>query len=171
MSASLTPVQSIDATTAALQEELPRLEQLQQELEKELAAVSERVLSVRKALTALLALAETPAPRAVQAAPEPAVAKDETAVEAAPIQEAGPVPAPRKAATTRAAGERKTTPAKANGRKERFPCEEASRRDRVAERRSCREGPCRLHRAGDRHSRPFTGDCDARAGRRPGTRP
>lgn len=64
-------VHGIDATTSALQKELPLLEQLQQDLEKELAAVSERVLSVRTALTALLALAETPAPRAVQEA-EPA---------------------------------------------------------------------------------------------------
>ncbi|MFI8370027.1 hypothetical protein [Streptomyces sp. NPDC085466] len=113
MSASLTPVQSIDATTAALQEELPRLEQLQQELEKELAAVSERVLSVRTALTALLALAETPAPRAVQVTPEPAV-EDET-----PVEAAGPVPAPRKAAASPAAGERQSTPARTTGRKER----------------------------------------------------
>ncbi|MEU3480839.1 hypothetical protein ACI2LO_32060 [Streptomyces sp. NPDC033754] len=119
VSASLTPVQSIDATTAALQEELPHLEQFQQELEKELAAVSERVLSVRTALTALLALAETPAPRAVQATPEPAAAKDETAVEAAAPQETGTVPAPRKAATTRAAGARTKTPAKTTSRKER----------------------------------------------------
>ncbi|MFE5596071.1 hypothetical protein ACFQ9B_38295, partial [Streptomyces sp. NPDC056549] len=119
MSSFLTPVQSLDATTAALQEELPQLEQLQQELEKELAAVSERVLSVRTALTALLALAETPAPRAVQATPELAVAEEETAVEAATSQEVGPVPAPRKAATTRAAGERKATPAKSTSRKER----------------------------------------------------
>ncbi|MEV7374492.1 hypothetical protein AB0O51_26875 [Streptomyces sp. NPDC090301] len=120
MSASLTPVHSVDATTAALQEELPHLEQLQQELEKELAAVSERVLSVRTALTALLALAETPAPRAaVQAKREPAVVEDETAVEAAAPQDTGTVPAPRKAATTRAGGARETTPAKTTSRKER----------------------------------------------------
>ncbi|MFF2775961.1 hypothetical protein ACFVU3_13730 [Streptomyces sp. NPDC058052] len=125
MSASPTPVHSIDATTAALQQELPQLEQLQQELEKELAAVSERVLSVRTALSALLTLAETPAPRAAQTAqvaPEPAAVEDVTAVdpaEAVTPQEAGPVPAPRKAATTRAAGGRKTAPAKAESRKER----------------------------------------------------
>ncbi|MGW3398444.1 hypothetical protein [Streptomyces hydrogenans] len=119
MSTALTPVQSIDATTAALQEELPQLEQLQQELEKELAAVSERVLSVRTALTALLALAETPTPRAAQATSEPAEVKDETAVEAATFEETSAVPAPRKAATTRAAGARKATPAKSTSRKER----------------------------------------------------
>ncbi|NUV77925.1 hypothetical protein [Streptomyces fungicidicus] len=119
MSASLAPAQSIAATTAALQEELPQLEQLQQELEKELAAVSERVLSVRTALTALLALAEIPTPRGAQATPEPAVAKDETVVEAATLEETGPVPAPRKAATTRAAGARKTMPAETTRRKER----------------------------------------------------
>ncbi|MGW6244408.1 hypothetical protein [Streptomyces roseolus] len=124
MSASLTPVQSIDATTAALQEELPQLEQLQQDLEKELAAVSERVLSVRTALTALLALAETPAPRAAQATPEPDAVENETAVEPTPLEEAGPVPAPRKAATTRTAGARKATPAKSTSGKERSSAKE-----------------------------------------------
>ncbi|MEW5655239.1 hypothetical protein ABGT92_07845 [Streptomyces cinereoruber] len=135
MSGSPTPVQSIDATTAALQEELPQLEQLQQELEKELAAVSERVLSVRTALTALLALAETPVPRPVQVTPEPTV-KDETTVEMAPSQDASPVPPPRKAAT-RAAGERKATPAKATRGKERSSAKKprvtaASRKDASA---------------------------------------
>ena len=137
MSASLTPVQSIDATTAALQEELPQLEQLQLQLEKELAAVSERVLSVRTALTALLALAETPAPQAVRATPEPAVVEDETAVQATTVQETGPVPAPRKAAVTRTASERKAAPAKTNGRKERSSAKKprvtaASRKDAPA---------------------------------------
>ncbi|MFB8077139.1 hypothetical protein [Streptomyces sp. NPDC056013] len=66
MPSTSTGIPSFDATTAALEAELPQLEQLQQDLEKELAAVSDRVLSVRAALTALLALADTPAPRAVQ---------------------------------------------------------------------------------------------------------
>ncbi|MFF5931574.1 hypothetical protein [Streptomyces hydrogenans] len=137
MSASLTPVQSIDATTAALQEELPQLEQLQLELEKELAAVSERVLSVRTALTALLALAETPAPQAVLATPEAAVVEDQTAVQATTSQETGPVPAPRKAGVTRTARERKTTPAKTTGGKERSSAKKprvtaASRKDAPA---------------------------------------
>ncbi|WP_406054156.1 hypothetical protein OG462_42030 [Streptomyces sp. NBC_01077] len=104
-------VHGIDATTSALQKELPLLEQLQQDLEKELAAVSERVLSVRTALTALLALAETPAPRAVQEA-EPAPAESEAAVETSEVvaatQDSGAVPAPRKAAKSRSAGGRKT---------------------------------------------------------------
>ncbi|MCX2185792.1 hypothetical protein KV205_35620 [Streptomyces sp. SKN60] len=102
---------NIDATTTALQKELPLLERLQQDLEKELASVSERVLSVRTALTALLALADTPTPRAVQEAPEPPAAENEAAVEisgtAAP-QDSGPVPAPRKVTRSRSTGRRKT---------------------------------------------------------------
>ncbi|MEU2077469.1 hypothetical protein [Streptomyces sp. NPDC013489] len=66
MPSTSTGIPSFDATTAALEAELPQLEQLQQDLEKELAAVSDRVLSVRAALTALLTLADTPAPRTVQ---------------------------------------------------------------------------------------------------------
>ncbi|MEU9984188.1 hypothetical protein [Streptomyces sp. NPDC050856] len=48
---------SIAATTALLEGELPLLEQRQQALEKELAAVSDRADSVRTALSALHALA------------------------------------------------------------------------------------------------------------------
>jgi hypothetical protein len=58
-SASGTP-SSVDATTALLQEELPRLEAHQQSLEKELAAVTERLESVRSALTALQVLSVVP---------------------------------------------------------------------------------------------------------------
>ncbi|MFE6068088.1 hypothetical protein [Streptomyces sp. NPDC056525] len=105
-----------------LQKELPQLEQLQQDLEKELAAVSERVLSVRAALTALLALADTPAPRVVQEAePEPATAESEAAVEASETvtpDESGSVPAPRKATTSRSTRQRKAAP-QPRGRKER----------------------------------------------------
>ncbi|MEW2489656.1 hypothetical protein [Streptomyces sp. NPDC048411] len=53
---------SIDATTALLQAELPRLEQHQQALEKELATVTERLESVRTALTALRVLSSAPVP-------------------------------------------------------------------------------------------------------------
>ncbi|MFG2563635.1 hypothetical protein [Streptomyces sp. NPDC048496] len=53
---------TIDATTALLQAELPRLEQHQQALEKELATVTERLESVRTALTALRALSSAPVP-------------------------------------------------------------------------------------------------------------
>ncbi|MET7756696.1 hypothetical protein ABZT27_18620 [Streptomyces sp. NPDC005389] len=126
MPSASTGIHTIDATTAALQEELPQLEQLQQDLEKELAAVSERVLSVRAALTALLALADTPAPRAVQEAkpeaePEPVTAESAAAVEASATvtpDESGSVPAPRKATTSRSTRERKAPP-RARGRKER----------------------------------------------------
>ncbi|WP_406515745.1 hypothetical protein OH809_27215 [Streptomyces sp. NBC_00873] len=51
---------TVDATTALLQAELPRLEEHQQALEKELATVTERLESVRTALTALQALSTTP---------------------------------------------------------------------------------------------------------------
>ncbi|MGW8359011.1 hypothetical protein ACWGK1_00305 [Streptomyces wedmorensis] len=113
-------VHSIDATTTALQKELPLLEKLQQDLEKELAAVSERVLSVRTALTALLALAETPAPHAMQEN-EPAPAESEATVDTSdPVtaQDADAVPAPRKATRSRSTGERKTAP-KTSSRKGR----------------------------------------------------
>ncbi|MFH8472867.1 hypothetical protein [Streptomyces sp. NPDC018000] len=55
---------TIDATTALLQAELPRLEGHQQALEKELAAVTERLESVRTALTALRVLSTAPVPSA-----------------------------------------------------------------------------------------------------------
>ncbi|WP_055598938.1 hypothetical protein [Streptomyces aureus] len=122
MPSSRTAVHSIDATTAALQKELPVLERLQQDLEKELASVSERVLSVRTALAALLALAETPAPRAVQEASEPTVAESEVAVETAEMvtpQDSSPVPAPRKAVKSRSTGGRKAAASSDGGAEER----------------------------------------------------
>ncbi|MEU3693172.1 hypothetical protein [Streptomyces narbonensis] len=115
MPSSSTAVHSIDATTAALQKELPELERLQQDLEKELAAVSERVLSVRAALDALLALADTPAPRAVQAAESEAAV--ETAGTVTP-QDSGSVPAPRKSTKPRSTSGRKAA-SNAGGRKGR----------------------------------------------------
>ncbi len=51
--------ESIAATTAFLEEELPRLEEHQQMLEKELASVTDRLSSVRTALAALQALSGT----------------------------------------------------------------------------------------------------------------
>ncbi|MFD5368026.1 hypothetical protein [Streptomyces sp. NPDC127103] len=142
MPSTSTGIPSFDATTAALEAELPQLEQLQQDLEKELAAVSDRVLSVRAALTALLALADTPAPRAVQEQvqvqvqesepkpkseqePEPAQtqtqAESEGAVEAASEtvmtpEESGSVPAPRKATASRSTRERKAPPRARRGK-------------------------------------------------------
>ncbi|MEU3188895.1 hypothetical protein ABZ707_32545 [Streptomyces sp. NPDC006923] len=50
---------NVEATTAALQAELPQLEEQQQSLEKELATVTERLESVRAALGALQALSLT----------------------------------------------------------------------------------------------------------------
>ncbi|MCX4825578.1 hypothetical protein OG883_38160 [Streptomyces sp. NBC_01142] len=64
---------SVAATTALLQAELPRLEEHQQTLEKELAHVTERLESVRNALTALQALTAAPQvqePAAPDNAPE-----------------------------------------------------------------------------------------------------
>ncbi|MEV7373982.1 hypothetical protein AB0O51_24270 [Streptomyces sp. NPDC090301] len=141
MPSTSTGISSIDATTAALQAELPQLEQLQQDLEKELAAVSDRVLSVRAALTALLALADTPAPRTVQEqvqvqeqeaepksepsqaqapAPAPTPTESEAAVEAASDtvkpEESGSVPAPRKATASRSSRERKAPPRARRGK-------------------------------------------------------
>ncbi|MFE5975661.1 hypothetical protein ACFQ64_26265 [Streptomyces sp. NPDC056460] len=143
MPSTSTGIPSFDATTAALEAELPQLEQLQQDLEKELAAVSDRVLSVRAALTALLALADTPAPRAVQeqvqvqvqvqvqeADPEPkpksepaqtqTQAESKAAVEAASEtvtpEESGSVPAPRKATASRSTRERKAPPRARRGK-------------------------------------------------------
>ncbi|MFJ1551201.1 hypothetical protein [Streptomyces sp. NPDC088246] len=51
---------SVEATTALLQAELPRLEEHQQALGKELVTVTERLESVRTALSALQALSATP---------------------------------------------------------------------------------------------------------------
>ncbi|MFJ8692147.1 hypothetical protein [Streptomyces roseolilacinus] len=50
---------SIEATIDLLRAELPRLEERQQELERELAAVTDRLESVRSALTALQTLSAT----------------------------------------------------------------------------------------------------------------
>ncbi|MFF2521316.1 hypothetical protein [Streptomyces liangshanensis] len=69
---------SIDATTALLEAELPRLEEHQQTLEKDLAAVTERLESVRAALSALRALSLAPHLQE----PEPAAAVPATVTEA-----------------------------------------------------------------------------------------
>ncbi|MDX2565252.1 hypothetical protein PV371_37240 [Streptomyces sp. TX20-6-3] len=122
MSSSSTAVQSIDTTTAALQKELPALERLQQDLEKELASVSERVHSVRTALAALLALADTPAPRTVQEAPESTAAEGEAAVETAVAQtpqDSAPVPAPRPAKSRSTSRRKAAAPSSAGGHKRR----------------------------------------------------
>ncbi|QIP88247.1 hypothetical protein GLX30_34280 [Streptomyces sp. Tu 2975] len=95
----MTSNHSIAATTAMLQAELPQLEEHQQALQKELEQVTERLESVRGALTALNALAGTtlPRPRAeAPAATEAAVeeASTEPANDPAPEPVAAPVPAP-----------------------------------------------------------------------------
>ncbi|WP_406494470.1 hypothetical protein OG936_11970 [Streptomyces sp. NBC_00846] len=62
MTSETKTLDTIEATTAVLQAELPRLEQHQQTLEKELATVTERLESVRTALTALRVLSAAPVP-------------------------------------------------------------------------------------------------------------
>ncbi|MEV4950227.1 hypothetical protein [Streptomyces sp. NPDC053755] len=116
---------SAQTTVSELRNELPRLEQRQQELEKDLAAVSERVNTVRNALTALLALAETPAPLAVEQEAAPAVENGaEPQSDSAPENtdtvapaESTTLPAPRKATKSRSSSAQKAT--KTSARKER----------------------------------------------------
>ncbi|MYZ37995.1 MULTISPECIES: hypothetical protein [unclassified Streptomyces] len=88
---------SIEATTALLLSELPRLEAQQQTLENELAAVTERLGSVRAALTALQALSAAPH------VPEPAVSPEAVAESGtehgAPAEEPVEQPAEESAAT------------------------------------------------------------------------
>ncbi|MEV4333182.1 hypothetical protein AB0K02_21995 [Streptomyces sp. NPDC049597] len=94
---------TIETTTALLQAELPRLEEHQLALQKELAVVSERLESVRGALSALSALAATtvPRPRVSEEAeaeatlagePQAPTATEEPAPETA--QESAPLPEP-----------------------------------------------------------------------------
>ncbi|MEW2632600.1 hypothetical protein AB0903_13285 [Streptomyces sp. NPDC048389] len=131
MTSTTNPAGSITEATALLQAELPQLEEYQRTLEKELASVTERLESVRGALTALQALSATPipAPREAEsgnatvtgsssAVAEEAVSEPLPSVEA---EEAVATPAPEDwsgqkaepAARTRAAGTRraKTAPA------------------------------------------------------------
>ncbi|GAA3712770.1 hypothetical protein [Streptomyces tremellae] len=94
---------SVEATTTLLKAELPRLEAHQQSLEKELAAVTERLESVRSALTALTALSGVPhvlaeSGQAEEAAPAAAEAAEEPAAEPA-----ASVPAPRRGGAKKAA--------------------------------------------------------------------
>ncbi|MCX4534868.1 hypothetical protein [Streptomyces sp. NBC_01669] len=130
---------TVDATTALLQAELPRLEEHQQALEKELATVTERLESVRTALTALQALSTAPpAPAPVLVGNEPsavpapsanaetetenvaapkiprqAQGRTDSAVEAeAPQEEAAATPARRTARKAPVAKGRKQAPAK-----------------------------------------------------------
>ncbi|WP_338674432.1 hypothetical protein V1460_16265 [Streptomyces sp. SCSIO 30461] len=100
MTAEVTATGSVEATTALLRAELPQLEKQQEVLQAELAVVSERLESVRGALTALSVLSATNLPRprttadeqvtraAVRRSPEPAadtvVEQDTQAVESAP---------------------------------------------------------------------------------------
>ncbi|MEE1751552.1 hypothetical protein [Streptomyces sp. SP18CS02] len=82
---------SIAATTALLQEELPRLENQQQTLEKELATVTGRLESVRAALSALHSLTETAPVDQPTATSEP---KTEPVSEAASEPTADPASSP-----------------------------------------------------------------------------
>ncbi|MFF5565696.1 hypothetical protein ACFY7Z_08440 [Streptomyces sp. NPDC012623] len=109
MTSAPTTPGSVEATTALLRGELPELEAQQQSLEKELATVTERLESVRTALTALEALSVAPVTQPVAHVPEPAVSP-----EAAPAVE---VPAQAAAPAEEASAEAKT--AKTDERRER----------------------------------------------------
>jgi outer membrane biosynthesis protein TonB len=87
---------SIATTTAMLQAELPQLEEHQQALQKELEQVTERLESVRGALTALNALAGTTLPRPRTEVPAPTDTAVQEASESAddPTPEPAPAPAP-----------------------------------------------------------------------------
>ncbi|MFI9586967.1 hypothetical protein ACIHCQ_35270 [Streptomyces sp. NPDC052236] len=120
--------ESITATTAFLEEELPRLEEHQQTLEKELASVTDRLSSVRTALAALQALSGTAQLRVslsdTETVPPPASSADAETVSDSP---APPVTAQETNATddtspatpgrsgTRASTTRRRAPAKKGG--------------------------------------------------------
>jgi chromosome segregation ATPase len=97
---------SVEATTTLLQAELPRLEAHQQSLEKELAAVTERLESVRSALTALQALSGVP--HVLQEAEE-AVEAEEAATPAAEpvVEQVATVPAPRRSGGKKAVAKKR----------------------------------------------------------------
>ncbi|MFE5239569.1 MULTISPECIES: hypothetical protein [unclassified Streptomyces] len=116
----------VAATTALLQAELPRLEEQQQTLEKDLASVTARLSSVRSALTALQALsAAPPLPGGTEpvqdaepqpTAPAAAEAAIVTAPEASPQEEKAPAPAGKQDAPSSARGKaRKGTAKRASG--------------------------------------------------------
>ncbi|MEU0369249.1 hypothetical protein ABZ070_03125 [Streptomyces sp. NPDC006283] len=108
----MTNAGSLADTTAMLQLELPQLEAHQQSLQKELAQVTERLESVRGALTALNALAGTtlPQPRTEAAAPTVEAASVE------PVANAAPEPAPAaeapQAAEVTVPAQKKSAPAR-----------------------------------------------------------
>ncbi|MGQ4513332.1 hypothetical protein [Streptomyces sp. DW26H14] len=98
---------SVEATTTLLKAELPRLEAHQQSLEKELAAVTERLESVRSALTALQTLSGVP-----HVLEESQEVQEAVAAVAEPVAEpVASVPAPRRSGAKKAAA-KKTGPAK-----------------------------------------------------------
>ncbi|MFF1836699.1 hypothetical protein ACFVXE_21205 [Streptomyces sp. NPDC058231] len=138
-SATSTPG-SVEATTALLQAELPRLEVRQQDLEKELVTVSERLESVRTALSALQALATAPpvlTTTSVDDGPSASSSGSEAEAHARPtttqqeqqepglsavtgdVPEAAVVPAPRKAGRTAADAVRTASKTTAKQKKER----------------------------------------------------
>ncbi|MDQ0847345.1 hypothetical protein [Streptomyces sp. V1I6] len=90
----MTSDHSIATTTAMLQTELPQLEEHQQALQKELEQVTERLESVRGALTALNALAGTTLPQPRTEVPAPTDTAVEAPTEPANDPTPEPVPAP-----------------------------------------------------------------------------
>lgn len=116
----------VASTIAALEVELPQLEEHQLELEKNLAAVTERLAAVRVALTSLKALNSAPAPLLESAAVQPeedldaapaAQAQPTAAKEETPDSTSRPVPAPRRSGDTKARRGAKTPKATAGRKK------------------------------------------------------
>lgn len=148
-SASGTP-NSVETTTTLLQAELPRLEAHQQTLEKELASVTERLESVRSALTALQALSVVPH---VLDQTGPAATPPDTRPAAEPAEAADTVPAeePAPARATRGAARKQ---AKKNGavkktaaaRTAKAPAKAAEKAAKAAEKSEESEQPSGLTR-------------------------
>ncbi|MDN3293326.1 hypothetical protein QWM81_04535 [Streptomyces ficellus] len=128
----VTTAGSIEATTALLLEELPQLERQQQALEQDLAAVSDRLESVRGALAALQALsaAAVPAPRAhTEARTELAAApEDQPAAEAAPEEAAREEAAPEGPESAESAATQDAPPAEGTSATRRKPRKSATGR-------------------------------------------
>lgn len=110
------------STIELLQAELPQLESRQQALEKDLAAVSERLESVRTALRSLQALATVPS-QGTPAAPAEPAAEAVHAPAAADASASAPAAEPAAPAKPAASSEPAAdeAPAKAAGRRRKAP--------------------------------------------------
>lgn len=117
MTSTSNTTHSVEATTALLQAELPQLEEHQLSLQKELAEVSERLESVRGALSALSVLSATavPQPRAAeQDSGTPAAADVPAPASPAVPEQAAPESAPEVSADEAAPAEPAAAPVRAS---------------------------------------------------------